>query len=207
VPRYDPGRHHRDRSDSGRVRRRHVGRAARALARRARIGEHADDVALTLVVVGVSYFTLVLGELVPKSLALRVGERYALLAGLPLVALSYLARPLIWFLAGSSNLVLRLFHDQTSFTEARVSPEEIQRVVEEATQAGTLHPEAGEIASRAVDFAELKVGAVMVPRVDMVCIDVEASFDEVRILLLENPYRRFPVYDGELDNILGYVTH
>ncbi len=171
------------------------------------LGEHADDVALTLVVVGVSYFTLVLGELVPKSLALRVGERYALLAGLPLVALSYLARPLIWFLAGSSNLVLRLFHDQTSFTEARVSPEEIQRVVEEATQAGTLHPEAGEIASRAVDFAELKVGAVMVPRVDMVCIDVEASFDEVRILLLENPYRRFPVYDGELDNILGYVTH
>ncbi|MFO7179729.1 MAG: hemolysin family protein [Pseudomonadota bacterium] len=171
------------------------------------VGEHADDIALTVVVVGVSYFTLVLGELVPKSLALRVGERYALFTGLPLVALSYLARPLIAFLAGSSNLVLRLFHDQTSFTETRVSPEEIHRVVEEATQAGTLHPEAGEIASRAVDFAQLKVSAVMVPRVDMVCIDVDASFDRIRDLLLANPYRRFPVYQGELDNVLGYVTH
>jgi putative hemolysin len=169
------------------------------------VREHADDLALAIVVVGISYLTLVLGELVPKSLALRVGERYALLAGLPLVALSFLARPLVWFLAGSSNLVLKLFRDQTSFTEARVSPQEIQQLMDEAAQAGTLHPEAGEIAARAVDLGTIKVSAVMVPQVDMVSIDIAADPAEIRRIVLRSRHRRFPVFEGHVDNVIGYA--
>jgi len=169
-------------------------------------GKHADDIALALVVAGISYLTLVLGELVPKSLALRVGERYALIAGMPLAVLSSLARPLVWLLAGSSNLVLKLFHDQTSFTEARVSPQEIQRLVDEATQAGTLHPEAGEIAARAVDLGTIKVSAVMVPQVDMVSLNVDEPPAALRSRVLRARHRRFPVYEEHIDNIIGYVT-
>lgn len=169
-------------------------------------GEHADDIALGLVVAGISYLTLVIGELVPKSLALRAGERYALLAGLPLAGLSWLARPLVWLLAGSSNLVLRLFRDHTSFTETRVSPQEIQQLVEEATQAGTLHPDAGEIAARAVDLGVIKVSAVMVPQVDMVTLDVNADPADIKKTMLRSRFRRFPVFEEQVDNVIGYAT-
>lgn len=169
-------------------------------------GRHASNIALGIVVAGISYLTLVIGELVPKSLALRVGERYALLAGLPLLGLAGLARPLVWLLAGSSNLVLRLFRDHTSFTETRVSPQEIQQLVEEATQAGTLHPEAAEIAARAVDLGIIKVSAVMVPQIDMITLDVDGDPVEIRKTMLRSRLRRFPVYEEQSDNIIGYAT-
>src|SRR5262245_45227047 len=80
------------------------------------IGEYARQLSLALVVALVSFLSLVLGELVPKSLALRVSERYALAIARPLLLLAHLMRPLVWLLTGASNAVLRLFHDKTSFT-------------------------------------------------------------------------------------------
>src|SRR5690606_15008174 len=91
----------------------------------------ADPIALVIVVGLVSYLSLVLGELVPKSLALRAAEPYALFVGRPLRGLSSVARPAVWFLTASSNVVLRLFGDRTSFTESRVSSDELQQMLEE----------------------------------------------------------------------------
>jgi putative hemolysin len=170
------------------------------------VGPHADDLALALVVVFVSYLSLVLGELIPKSLALRAAEGYALLVGRPLLALSFVARPLVWFLTASSNLVLRLFHDRTTFIEARLSPDEIQQLVEEAASAGTVDPRAGEIASRALDFGNLRIGALMVPRGQMVAIDCAGDATSVRELVARRGHMRIPVYEGSPDNVIGYVT-
>lgn len=89
---------------------------------REKLGEKADDVALGIVVALVSYLSLVVGELVPKSLALRAAEPYALTIGRPLLYLSWLARPLVWFLTVSSNVVLRVFGDRTTFTESAIVP-------------------------------------------------------------------------------------
>jgi putative hemolysin len=80
--------------------------------------EHAHDVALGLVITGISYLSIVLGELVPKSLALRHAETYALWIGKPLLGLSWIARPIVWLLSASANLLLRPFGDATTFTEA-----------------------------------------------------------------------------------------
>ncbi|HKF96405.1 MAG TPA: CNNM domain-containing protein, partial [Gammaproteobacteria bacterium] len=88
------------------------------LARFPWLAPHADEVALGLVIAGVAYFSIVLGELVPKSLALRGAEQYALLVGKPLLALAWLARPLVWLLSASANFVLKPFGDRTTFTEA-----------------------------------------------------------------------------------------
>ena len=85
------------------------------------LGRSADEVAMVLVVAGVSMLSLVLGELVPKSLALRYSNSYALLIGRPLLRLSRIMRPLVWLLTACSNVVLRLFGSKTSFTEARMS--------------------------------------------------------------------------------------
>src|SRR5204862_6198203 len=100
------------------------------------VATRAAAIALAIVVVLVSYFQLVLGELVPKSLALRAGEPYALLMAKPLLALSWLARPVVWFMTVSSNVLLKPFSDRTTLLEARISKEEIQQMVEEAAEPG-----------------------------------------------------------------------
>ncbi len=167
--------------------------------------QRADDIAFAVVVAFVSYLSLVLGELVPKSLALRAGERYALLIGRPLHGLSWLMRPVVWSLTASSNVVLRLFGDRTNFTEGRLSAEELQQLVEEAAKHGTLDPRAGEIASRAFDMSALTLGEVMVPRERIVALRRHAGAEEIRQVLLEHGHSRMPVYEDTLDNIVGYV--
>jgi putative hemolysin len=170
------------------------------------IGEHADGVALGLVVAAVSYLSIVIGELVPKSLALRAAERYALWIAKPLLWLSYLARPLVWFLSSSANLVLRPFGDQTTFTESRHSAEELQQLVEEASQAGTIDPEAGEIAARALELPDLTAADVMVPREIVSMVPRRASHQELRQILLEHTHNRMPVYEDRVDNVVGYIN-
>ena len=166
----------------------------------------ADDAALGAVVALVSFLSLVLGELVPKSLAMRFAERYALSIARPLALLARLARPAVRFLTACSNLILRFFGDRTSFTEARLSREELQTLVEETASAGGLDPKAGEIAARALDLPELKVGAVMTPRPAVVSLDAASPPERVREVLGSCRFGRVPVHDGSLDGARGYVV-
>lgn len=168
--------------------------------------ELAETIALVAVVLVVSYLSIVLGELVPKSLALRSAERYALIVGRIMLGLSWAAKPFVWFLTASSNLVLRPFGDHTTFTEARVSAEELQHMMLEATTAGALDSRTGEIASRALDFGDLVVSEVMVPRNRMHSIPADATLVEIRQAFVSAGHARMPVHDGSRDNIVGYLT-
>ena len=170
------------------------------------LGDASDEVAFGLVVAIVSFLSLVVGELVPKSLALRYSQGYSLVVGRPLLGLAGLMRPLVWLLTASSNLVLRLFGDRTTFSEARHSPEELQQLVEESAKAGALDPWVGDIASRAFDFSGLNVAEVMVPANEMVALRRHASADDVQRVLLEHGHARMPVYENTVDNIVGYVV-
>ena len=167
---------------------------------------HAEGIALALVITTVSYLSIVVGELVPKSLALRSAERYALWVSRPLLALSFLARPLVWLLSVSANVLLRPFGDKTTFTETRHSPEEVREIVVEAAQAGTVHPEAAEIATRALDLPELTAADVMVPRRQVIAVPNSATHEELRQLLLEQSKSRLPVYEERIDNVVGYLN-
>lgn len=169
-------------------------------------GDHAHEVAMVIVVVAISFLSLVLGELVPKSLALRYSEGYSSFVSRPLLWLSKIARPLIWILTSCSNLVLRLFGDRTSFTESRMSRDELQQLVEEAARSGSLDQKSSEIASRALDLADVAVSEVMVRREAMVAIAKHASAEEVQRLILEEGHSRMPVYDHDTDNLIGYVV-
>lgn len=176
------------------------------IAQQPALAPHAEGLALGLVVAGVSYLTIVVGELVPKSLALRAAERYSMFAARPLVLISSLARPLVWLLSASANVLLRPFGDKTTFTEGRHSAEELQQLVEEASQAGTVNPEAAEIASRALELPELVASDVMVHRRDVVAIPLDVSDDELRRILLEQTKSRLPVYQESIDNVIGYIS-
>ena len=169
------------------------------------LAPYAGSLALALVVALVSFLSLVLGELVPKSLALRSAERYALIVGRPLRLLASLARPLVWLLTETSNLVLRPLGDRTTFTEARLSAEELEQLVEEAGKAGSLDAATAEIASRALAFRELSAAQVMVPRNHVVALPLSTGPEELRRLILEEGRSRMPVYRGTLDEVVGYV--
>lgn len=168
--------------------------------------EYAQEVALVGIVAAVSFLSIVLGELVPKSLALRSAESYAMLAARPLLGLSYIARPIVWFLTAVSNLLLKPFHDDTTFSETRHSAEELQQLVEEAGETGKVDKGAGEIASRALEFGDLVVADIMVPRNKIDAIPVTATPADIRRIFLEEGHSRMPVYQGNLDNIVGYIT-
>ena len=168
--------------------------------------DHAHDLALALVVTLISFVSIVLGELVPKSLALRHAEKYALWMGKPLLALSWIARPIVWLLSASANVLLRPFGDETTFTEARHSVEELQQLVEGAAKAGTLDPKASEIATRALELPELRVSDVMVPRHQAILLPRDTDAEQLHTIVSAHPHTRLPVYDGQIDNVVGYVS-
>ena len=170
------------------------------------IGRDAEGVALALVVVLVSFLSLVLGELVPKSLALRHGERYALVVAKPIALLSRIAKPIVWLLTAISNVILRPFSDRTNFTEARISKEELEQIVDEAAKAGAIHQHASELATRALDFDRLTLADVMLPRARVDALPLRATMDQIRRFLLEERRSRIPVYDRAQDDIVGYVS-
>jgi putative hemolysin len=182
-----------------------AGQIASAL-RRAGVGDSAEELSFALVVALISYLSLVLGELVPKSLALRHADRYSTAIARPLLWLSFVMRPLVWLLTKSSNLVLRVFGDHTSFTEARVSREELRHLVDEAAKTGSIDQPSSEIAARAIAFGDVTVGQLMVPRSEIAALPRGASAEDVRRVLLEQGHSRMPVYEGTPDHIVGYIV-
>ncbi len=161
---------------------------------------------LVIVVAMIVFMELVIGELVPKSLALRYSDRYSFMTARPLLLIAYTLRPIVWTLTVVSNLVLRFFGDKTTFTETRLSKDELQQLVEEAAKTGSIDPRASEIASRALGFGEVTVAEVMVPRTRVVALRRGAPADEIQRVILEEGHSRMPVYDGTIDNIIGYVV-
>jgi len=174
------------------------------LLRRLGFGTAANQVAFVLVVALISILSIVVGELVPKSLALRSAERVTLLVSRPLYFLSRIARPLIWFLTAMSNLILRPFRDQTNFMEARLSPDELRQMVGDATAAGTVDAETGKIAARALDLASLRAYSMMVPQNEVVWLPLHASRETAEQIVREQPHARYPVMDLE-QQVTGYI--
>ncbi len=181
-------------------------RLAEALLGVPALAEWARPIAFATTILSITFLSVVLGELVPKSLALRAPEAVALTLSRPLLWLSSLARPLVWLLTVSSNLILKLFGDKTSFTEARLSPDELQELVEEAARSGELDDGTADIASRALDLDELTAEDVMKPRTQVCALPLNATRSQLSGVLSRELPDRLPLYEGTLDNLAGYVA-
>ncbi len=166
----------------------------------------AGQIGLGVVVVIYSFMSILLGELVPKSLALRYSEFLALRLARPLLWLGSILRPVVWFFTVSANLILWPFKDRTSFTETRLTAEEIKLLVGEAAESGAIEAHGAEIIERAVDFGELTAADVLIPRPQIVAIDLKSSTQDIQRILLEEGHTRMPVIDGNFDKVVGYVT-
>ena len=154
-----------------------------------------------------TYLHIVLGEMIPKSLALQHAGTSALLITPVMRWIELAVLPLVVGLNGIGNGVLRLFgiHRQITATEQYYTSEELQLVVEESEEGGALRRDAGQMLLDLFEFGDLTAGQVMVPRVSVVGIPADASAEELRDILRETPHTRYPVYEQDLDHILGMV--
>lgn len=168
------------------------------------LAPYSDTLALGLVVAAISYLTLIVGELVPKRVALRHAERIAAFSARPMRMLARLAAPLVWFLSVSTETVLRLLRLSGPAKEV-VTEEEIKALIEEGTQSGVFVPAEKEMIDGVLRLADRAVLSAMTPRHDVVWLDVTDAPDTIRGEILASGYARFPVAREELDDFLGIV--
>jgi len=174
------------------------------IARIPYIGPGAVGVSLALVVIGITYLTLVLGELVPKRLALRSPELIATRLA-PLVAgLARFTAPVVWLLGRSSDLVLRAIGYSEAARQA-VTEDELKALLAEGTQAGVLELGERDMIERVLRLADKPVRAIMTPRTELVWIDRTDPMREIADTLKAAPHSRFVVCDGSIDNVVGVV--
>ncbi|MFL6751899.1 MAG: hemolysin family protein [Sphingomicrobium sp.] len=172
-----------------------------------RLGLEADTahtIGFGLVIVLTTYVSLVIGEIVPKQIALRSPEPIAVVMARPMRWLSIATAPFVWVLERSSALIFMLLGlDRES--KNQVTAEELHLVVAEAQTAGVLEEDERAMISGIVRLADRPVREVMTPRTEIDWIDVNASPDEIRDGLIDSPHSRFPVADGSIENIVGVI--
>ncbi len=167
----------------------------------------AHAVATVASITVLTYFHIVLGEMVPKSLALQRAERTVLLITLPMIWTRTLFYPLVLGLNAVGNAVLRLLRiDRRTATHERYyTPEELQLVVQESQEAGALPVESGRLLREVLEFGDLTAGQVMAPRVRITGVPVGATPADIEPMLRANPHTRYPIYQGDLDHIIGML--
>ncbi|HOM02350.1 MAG TPA: hemolysin family protein [Acetivibrio sp.] len=152
-----------------------------------------------------SYFSLVIGELVPKRLAMKEEEAISMFAAKPLYYLSVITYPVVKLLNASTNLIVRLFGIDPNADEEEVTEEEIRMMVDVGEEKGTIQENEKEMINNIFDFDNKTVMDIMTHRTDIVSLPVEASLDEVISLYNEEKYTRIPVYEESIDNIVGIL--
>jgi putative hemolysin len=165
---------------------------------------YSEGLAIALVVLVITYLSLIIGELVPKQLALNNPENVASLIAPPMRLLSRLAAPLVSFLNWSSNALIRLMGIKPN-PEGQVTEEEIKVMINQGTQDGVFHEVERHMVEHVFRLGDLHVGALMTPRTDITWLDVNDSPEVIRQTISESRFSRYPVAQGSLDNVLGVV--
>ena len=163
-----------------------------------------ETLSVGLVVVVITYLSLVIGELAPKRLALNDPERIAALVSRPMRLLAQITRPVVFILARSTDLVVRLLGSQAS-GEQPVTKEEIQIMIEQGTQVGVFEPIEEQIVDKIFQLDELPISVLTTPRPDVLWLDINDSPAIIQEKVLACPHTRIPVARDSLDDVLGLV--
>ena len=168
------------------------------------IAPYGESISLAIVVVVISFVSLILGELVPKRLALRAPERVSTIVAPFLRSMAFISKPLVRFLSWSTELVLRLIPASHS-TEAEVTEEEIKGLIDQAVDTGTLQHAEREMLQGVFWLGDRRINQIMTPRTRVVWLDVTASQEEVLRTIEESHFTTFPVAQETLDHVLGTI--
>jgi len=163
-----------------------------------------EALSLGLVVLVITYLSLVVGELVPKNLALNKAEAITMAIASPMSFLSRLFAPVVYLLNASTNFLLRVLR-VTPSSELAVTEEEIKVMIDQGTEVGAFQKPERDMLARVFRFADLKVGDLMTPRPEIVWLDITDTPDIIRNKILTGEYSRFPVCESSLDNVKGLI--
>ncbi len=166
--------------------------------------EYAEPISLVLVVISITYLSLIVGELIPKRLALKDPERIACLVAIPMRTLSVAMYPIVRFLTFSTNIIIRSFGIKES-TSPSVTEDEIKVMLDEGTKAGTFNEVEQEMVERVFRLADKNVNALMTPRTDIVWLDAEEPLEENFKKIVESSHSFFPVCKADIDNVIGII--
>lgn len=166
--------------------------------------EHSHSLALTCVVIGISFCSLILGELVPKRIALQNAEPLARVVAYPMLILQRTTRPIIWLLQTTTRLVLKSLGQQAN-PGATVSIDDIQHLIEAGEEAGVLEEQEHRMAIEALRLGDRTVTEILRPRIDIDALDIDTPSDEVIGAIAMSGFSRVPVCEGNVDHIVGFV--
>jgi putative hemolysin len=169
------------------------------------IERNAGGISLVVITVILSFLSIVLGELTPKTLAVHRADSVALLVARPIDVLSRIMRPLVLLLTGVTNVLLRLLGSHERANLPSVSEAEILAMLETAEDEGVVEPGEAELVEEALEFGDIQVRSVMVPRVDVTSFDADASIGDAMKLFFRTGFSRLPVYRDTPDDILGIL--
>ena len=160
---------------------------------------------VVVVTVILAYFSLVLGELVPKRVAQHNPEKLANAVASIITGLGKFMKPFVWLLTRSTNLVLRILGIDPTQTDRTVTEEEIRMMVDVGRESGSIHEEEKEMINKIFEFNDKEVSEIMTHRTSIVSLDVDADYAEVLEVAIHEKYTRIPVYDDNIDNIVGIL--
>ena len=168
------------------------------------LAPYGETIGVGIVVLGITYFSLIIGELVPKRLALNNAERIASAVAAPMRGLSTIAAPVVRLLSVSTDIVIRLLGIKPS-AEPSITPEELRILIEQGTESGVFEESEQDMIESVLRLDERRVGAFMTPRTHIVWFDIEDSPEDIRRKIADSQHSRFPVIKDSLDNVLGIV--
>ncbi len=168
------------------------------------IEPYAKGISLTVVVIGLTYFSVVVGELVPKRLGLLAPEGIASLIARPMNILSRFSKPVVWLLSTSSSLLLRLMGARRK-EEPPVTDDEINVLMGQGAEAGVFHESEQEIVSNVLRLDDQRIGAIMTHRSDIYLVDLDEPEAVIRDRIADSPYERIVVCRDGLDHVIGIL--
>lgn len=166
--------------------------------------EYSNGIATGLIVIVITYFSMVLGELLPKRLGLARPELIAKLMAKPMRILSVITHPFIWLLSKSTQVLVKLFNIKTK--DNQVTEEEIKAIISEGTEQGTIEEAEQEIIERVFHLGDRNITSLMTHRSDIIWFDLYENEVAIKEKILKEPHSVYPICDGQIDNIKGAVS-
>ena len=166
---------------------------------------YSGQIAIILVTIILSYITLVFGELFPKRVALQKSETIAMISVMPILYVSKITVPFVKLLSASTNILVRLFGLEIDGLDEKVSKEEIKSLVEVGQENGVINETEKEMINSIFDFDDKLAEEIMTPRTEVYLININTPLSEILDELMEERYSRIPVYEEDIDNIIGIL--
>ncbi|MBL0232271.1 MAG: HlyC/CorC family transporter [Chitinophagaceae bacterium] len=167
--------------------------------------EYAKGLSTTLIVMLVTFLSIIFGELIPKQLGLLRAERIARIVAAPMNTFASITHPIVWLLNKISVLFFRIFNIRKSKDDA-ITEEEIKTLIVEGTEAGTIEEAEQEIIERVFHLGDRSITSLMTHRSDIIWFNLDDNEEKIKVKILQEPHSAYPICDGSIDNIKGIVS-